>query len=383
MFNVFRLPDEIEQLRLAVRAFVDKDVIPREMEIERDNAVPKEILAAAAALGLFGATIPAEYGGSGLSALGRAIVHQELGRAGLGSICSIVGVHTGIGTVGLVRAGSAALKARYLPDLAAGRKLAAYAITEPDTGSDVAGVKTRAERRGDRWVINGRKHFITSGDIAGVITVVARTGPAAATNDHLSAFVVEPGFPGFRVARVQDAMGLRGSHIAELTFEECEVPADNLLGAEGKGLAGTLGALAEGRIGVGARCVGCMDRLVDLSVRYAKERVQFGRPIAEFQAVQHMLADMAVDLDAARLMIYDAAGRLDAGLDVRGQSSRAKLFASEALGRVADRAVQVHGGYGYVSEFPIEKFYRDARIARIYEGTSEIQRGIIARRLLA
>jgi len=379
----FRLPDEIEQLRLTIRAFVDEQVLPREMDIERDNLVPKEIIDGAAELGLFGATIPEAYGGSGLSALGRVIVHQELGRTGLGSICSIVGVHTGIGTVGLVRMGSEALKQRYLPDLAAGRKLAAYAITEPDTGSDVAGVKTRAERRGDRWVLNGRKHFITSGDIASVITVVARTGAAGATKDHLSAFVVEPEFPGFRVTRVQDAMGLRGSHIAELTFEDCEVPAANLLGEEGKGLAGTLGALAEGRIGVAARCVGAMDRLVDLSVRYAKERIQFGKPIAEFQAIQHMLADMAVDLDAARLMVYDGAGRLDAGLDVRGQSSRVKLFASEALGRVADRAVQVHGGYGYVSEFPIEKFYRDARIARIYEGTSEIQRGVIARRLLA
>ncbi len=378
----FRLPVEVEQLRLAIRAFVDAKVLPREMEIERADLVPEEILAGAAELGLFGATIPEEYGGSGLTALGRVIVHQELGRSGLGSICSIVGVHTGIGTVGLVRFGSAELKARYLPDLAAGRKLAAYAITEPDTGSDVAGVTTRAERRGDRWIINGRKHFITSGDIASVITVVARTGPAGARKDHLSAFVVEPGFRGFSVTRVQEAMGLRGSHIAELTFEDCEVPAENLLGGEGKGLAGTLGALAEGRIGVAARCVGCMDRLLDLSVRYARERVQFGRPIAEFQAIQHMLADMAVDLDAARLMVYDGAARLDAGLDVRGQSSRVKLFASEALGRVADKAVQVHGGYGYVSEFPIEKFYRDARIARIYEGTSEIQRGVIARALV-
>jgi acyl-CoA dehydrogenase len=379
----FRLPDDVEQLRLAIRAFVDEQVIPREAEIERDNAVPDDVIKGAAELGLFGATIPEEYGGSGLSALGRAIVHQELGRTGLGSICSIVGVHTGIGTIGLVRHGSAALKARYLPDLAAGRKLAAYAITEPDTGSDVAGVQTRAERRGDRWIVNGRKHFITSGDIAGVITVVARTGPAGARRDHLSALVVEPSFPGFRVTRVQETMGLRGSHIAELTFEDCEVPDENLLGGEGRGLAGTLGALAEGRIGVAARCVGGMDRLLELSVRYAKERIQFGKPIAEFQAVQHMLADMAVDFDAARLMVYDGAARLDAGLDVRGPSSRVKLFASEALGRVADRAVQVHGGYGYVSEFPIEKFFRDARIARIYEGTSEIQRGVIARHLLA
>ena len=379
----FRLPEEVEQLRLAIRAFVEEQVIPREADIERENTMPEDIIKGAAALGLFGATIPEEYGGSGLSALGRAIVHQELGRTGLGSICSIVGVHTGIGTIGLVRHGSPSLKARYLPDLAAGRKLAAYAITEPDTGSDVAGVKTRGERRGDRWIVNGRKHFITSGDIAGVITVVARTGPAAARRDHLSALVVEPQFPGFKVTRVQETMGLRGSHIAELTFEDCEVPADNLLGEEGRGLAGTLGALAEGRIGVAARCVGCMDRLLELSVRYAKERIQFGKPIAEFQAVQHMLADMAVDYDAARLLVYDAASRLDAGLDVRSQSSRVKLFASEALGRVADRAVQVHGGYGYVSEFPIEKFFRDARIARIYEGTSEIQRGVIARHLLA
>jgi acyl-CoA dehydrogenase len=377
-----RLPGDVEQLRRLVREFVDTEVLPREQEIDRDNAVPQALIDTAGALGLFGITIPEAYGGTGLGAVARAAVHMELARTGLGSICSIVGAHTGIGTIGLVRTGAPDLKARYLPDLAAGRKIAAYAITEPDTGSDVAGVRTRAERRGDRWALNGRKHFITNGDIAGVITVIARTGPADARRDHLSAFVVEPSFPGFRVTRVQDTMGLRGSHIAELTFEDCEVPAENLLGIEGRGLAGALMTLSEGRIGIGGRCVGAMERLLDLSVAYAKQRVQFGRPIAEFQAVQQMLADMAVDLDAARLLVWDAAWRLDQGGDVRAQASKAKLFASEALARVADRAVQVHGGYGYVAELPVEKFYRDARITRIYEGTSEIQRGIIARSLL-
>jgi acyl-CoA dehydrogenase len=378
-----RLPADIEALRLAVRDFVDRQVLPREADIARDDAVPAPVLQAAAALGLFGMTIPEAFGGTALPALARCAVMAELGRTGLGSICSIVGVHTGIGTIGLVRLGTPDQQARYLPDLAAGRRLAAYAITEPDTGSDVAGVTTRAERRGDRWILNGRKHFITSGDIAGVITVIARTGPAGARRGHLSAFIVEPAFPGFSVARVQETMGLRGSHVAELVFEDCAVPAGNLLGAEGDGLAGTLATLAEGRIGIAARCVGVMSRLVDLSVAYARQRRQFGKPIGDFQAVQHMLADMVVDLDAARLMTWDGAWRLDQGLDVRGQSSRVKLFASEALGRVADRAVQVHGGYGYVGEFPIERLYRDARIARIYEGTSEIQRNVIARHLLA
>jgi acyl-CoA dehydrogenase len=378
----FRLPEELGQLRAAVRAFVDGEVLPREAEIEEHDRVPETVIRGAAGLGLFGSTIPEAYGGTGLSGLGRAIVHQELARSGLGSICSIVGAHTGIGTIGVVRTGSEGLKARYLPDLAAGRLIAAYAITEPDTGSDVAGVRTRAERRGDRWLINGRKHFITNADLAGAITVIARTGPSGARRGHLSAFVVEPSFSGFQVVRVQKTMGLRGSHIAELVFEDCEVPAENLLGREGEGLAGALATLAEGRIGIAARCVGAMSRLLDMSVAYARQRVQFGRPIAEFQAVQHQLADMAVDLDAARLMTYECAWRLDEGLDVRAQSSRVKLFASEALGRVADRAVQVHGGYGYVAEFPVEKFYRDARITRIYEGTSEIQRTIIARGLL-
>src|SRR5574341_112313 len=328
----FRLPDDVEQLRLAVREFTDREVLPLEQEIERANAVPERVIRAAAALGRFGT--PEQ-------------------------------------------------KARYLPDLAAGRRLAAYAISEPDTGSDVAGITTRAERRGAGWVLNGRKHFITSGDIAGVLTVIARTGPAGARRGHLSAFIVESSFPGFSVARVQETMGLHGSHVAELVFEDCVVPGENLLGKEGEGLASTLATLAEGRIGVAARCVGVMSRLVDLAGVYAKQRVQFGRPIAEFQAVQHMLADMAVDLDAARLMTYEGAWRLDQGLDVRGQSSRVKLFASEALGRVADRAVQVHGGYGYVREFAVERLYRGARIARIYEGTSEIQRGVVARHLLA
>ena len=379
----FELPADVEQLRLAVRDFMEREVLPIEQDIERDNAVPERVLRAAAGLGLFGMTIPEAYGGTALPAVARCAVMSELARTGLGSICSLIGVHTGIGTIGLVRFGSAEQKARYLPDLAAGRRLCAYAITEPDTGSDVAGVRTRAERRGDRFLLNGRKHFITSGDIAGVLTVIARTGPAGARRGHLSAFIVEASFPGFSVARVQETMGLGGSHIAELVFEDCEVPAGNLLGREGEGLAAVLATLAEGRIGIAARCVGVMDRLVELAVAYAKQRVQFGRPIADFQAVQHMLADMAVDLDAARLLTRDAAWRLDRGLDVRAQSSRVKLFASEALGRVADRAVQVHGGYGYVREFPVEKLYRDARIARIYEGTSEVQRGIIAKHLLA
>jgi acyl-CoA dehydrogenase len=379
----FDLPADVEQLRLAVREFMEREVLPIEQDIERDNAVPERVLRAAAELGLFGMTIPEAYGGTALPAVARCAVMSELGRTGLGSICSLIGVHTGIGTIGLVRFGTAEQKARYLPDLAAGRRLCAYAITEPDTGSDVAGVRTRAERRGDRFLLNGRKHFITSGDVAGVLTVIARTGPAGARRGHLSAFIVEASFPGFSVARVQETMGLGGSHIAELVFEDCEVPAANLLGREGEGLAAVLATLAEGRIGIAARCVGVMDRLVELAVAYAKQRVQFGRPIADFQAVQHMLADMAVDLDAARLLTRDAAWRLDRGLDVRAQSSRVKLFASEALGRVADRAVQVHGGYGYVREFPVEKLYRDARIARIYEGTSEVQRGIIAKHLLA
>jgi acyl-CoA dehydrogenase len=378
----FDLPADVEQLRRTVRKFVDEAVIPVEQAIERDNAVPDAIRREAGRLGLFGITIPEEYGGSGLGALARCIVHQELGRSGLGSICSIVGAHTGIGTIGIVRTGSSFLKEKYLPALASGAAIAAYAITEPNTGSDVAGVQTRAERRGDRFVLNGVKHFITNGDLASVITVIARTGPAGARKRHLSAFLVERGFPGFRVARTQDTMGLRGSHIAELVFEDCEVPETNRLGEDGEGLAGTLGALSEGRIGIAGRCVGAMERLLELSTAYAKERVQFGRPIAEFQAVQHMLADASMDLDTARLLTYETAWRHDRGQDVRAQASKAKLFASEAFGRVADRAVQIHGGYGYVAEFGIEKFYRDARIARIYEGTSEIQREIIAKGLL-
>ncbi len=378
----FDLPDEVEHLRRTVRKFVDEMVIPVEHAIDRDDVVPDRILREAARLGLFGITIPEAYGGSGLSALARCIVHKELARGGLGSICSIVGAHTGIGTIGIVRMASPLLKERYLPALATGQAIAAYAITEPNTGSDVASVQTRAERRGDRFVLNGVKHFITNGDIARVITVIARTGRAAAGKKHVSAFLVEREFPGFRVARIQDTMGLGGSHIAELTFEDCEVPDVNLLGEEGQGLAGALGALSEGRIGIAARCVGAMERLLDLSIAYAKQRVQFGRPIAEFQAVQHMLADLSMDVDTARLLTYETAWRLDRGRDARSQASKAKLFASEALGRVADRAVQIHGGYGYVSEFGIEKFYRDARITRIYEGTSEIQRQIIAKALL-
>lgn len=371
-------PDQIDLMQ-SVRRFVDTRIEPQMAQIEAANSFPESLLQEAARLGLFGISIPEEYGGTGLSHLDRVLVHQMAGRSGFG-FAGILASHTGIGSEGLVAIGSDEQKRRYLPRMATRELSAAFALTEPEAGSDAGSLKTTARRKGDCYYLNGVKHFISGGTTAGLITVVARTG--GTDGKQLSVFLVESSFPGFRVGATYQTMGSRGHPICELVFEDCEVPQENRLGEEGKGWLAAVKTLNEGRPLVAARCVGACERLLEISVEYARNRRQFGQPICEFQAIQMMIADMGTRTEAARWLTYRAARLADEGRLTREAVSMAKLFASETLAFVADAALQIQGGTGYVQGNPVERFYRDARVTRIYEGTSEIQRTIIGKALL-
>ncbi|MDX8290973.1 acyl-CoA dehydrogenase family protein [Metabacillus indicus] len=372
---------EIEQMRKMVRSFVDQEVEPYAQQIEDEDRIPDHLVEQAKDLGLFGISIPEEYGGIGLNAVGKAVVLEQLGHTHNGFV-SLISAHTGIGSTGLVKLASEHLKQKYLPEMAAGKKIAAFALSEPGAGSDATNLSTRAEKRGNQWILNGTKHFITNAPVADVFTVFALTDKEKGAKGGITAFLIEKDFPGFSLGKKDKKMGLRGSHTAQLIFEDCIVPEENVIGEVGMGYMSALKILSEGRVGLAARAVGSCDKLIALSASYAKERVQFGKPIADNQAIQWMLADMATETEAARTLTYMAASMIDEGKKVIKEASMAKLFASDVFNRVADKAVQIHGGMGYVSDYPVERFYRDARITKIYEGTNEIQRLIIARRVL-
>ncbi len=295
---------------------------------------------------------------------------------------SLISAYTGIGSTGLVKLASEKLKQKYLPGMAMGEKIAAFALSEPGAGSDATNLETKAEKRGDKWIVNGTKHFITNAPVADVFTVFALTDREKGAKGGITAFLIEKDFPGFTIGKIDKKMGLRGSYTAQLIFEDCEVPDENVIGEVGMGYISALKILGEGRVGLAARAVGSCDKLIELSASYAKERKQFGKPIADNQAIQWMLADMATETEAARLLTLNAAHIIDEGKVVIKEASMAKLYASDVFNRVADKAVQIHGGMGYVADYPIERFYRDARITKIYEGTNEIQRLIIARKVL-
>jgi acyl-CoA dehydrogenase len=375
------LTPEIDQIKQMVRNFVDKDVEPLAQQIEDENHVPEQLIEKAKELGLFGMSIPEEYGGIGLNTVGKATVLGELGRSSNG-FATIISAHTGIGSVGIVRLGSEFLKQKYLPDMASGQKIGAFALSEPGAGSDATNLSTTAIKRGDKWILNGTKHFITNAPIADVFTVFALTDKDKGTKGGITSFLVEKSFPGLTIGKEDKKMGLRGSQTAQLIFEDCEVPVENVIGEVGMGYMSALKILGEGRVGLAARAVGSCEKLIELSASYAQERKQFGKPISDNQAIQWMLADMATETEAARLLMMKAATMIDNGKKAIKESSMAKLYASEVFNRVADKAVQIHGGMGYVSDYPIERFYRDARITTIYEGTSEVQRIIIARDVL-
>jgi acyl-CoA dehydrogenase len=375
----FSLPREALQYKESVSEFVADTVDPRAREIEENDRIPEELLEASKELGLFALSIPEEYGGLGLDMVGKCAVYEELGKTS-NAFTTVIGCHTGIGSVGIVALADEEQKRRYLPKMARGEWIGAFALTEPNAGTDASNVQTTATRRGDGYLLNGQKRYITNGPIADVVTVMASTDPDRGPRG-ITAFIVEKDFPGFRVGKVDDKMGLRGSYTGEIFLEDCEVPADNVLGGEGRGYANALKVLANGRAGLPARNLGSCLKLLDLSMQHAKTREQFGKPLFEQQVIQHYLAEMALETEALRSLVYRVAWMVDASENVMREAAMVKLFGSEVYNRVADKAVQIHGGAGYMREHEIERYYRDARITRIYEGTSETQKNIIARQL--
>jgi alkylation response protein AidB-like acyl-CoA dehydrogenase len=376
----FALNEEQEMFRKTIREFAEKEIMPRAQEIDLKGEFPWDIIRKMADLGLMGLPFPEEYGGAGGDAISYAIAVEEIARAS-GSVAITYSAHISLACSPIYLFGTEEQKKKYLIPMARGEKIGAFGLTEPGAGSDAAAIKTRAVLDGDEWVINGQKIFITNGSIADVVVIAAVTDPAKGKRG-ISNFIIEKGTPGFRVGREEDKMGLRGSVTSELIFENCRVPKENLLGKEGEGYKQFLITLDGGRIGIGAMAVGLGMAALEAAAKYAKERVQFGQPIAEFQAIQWMIADMATELEAARLLVLRAAWLKDQGRRFTKEAAMAKLFASEAAVRACYKAIQIHGGYGYTKDYPVERFYRDARLTTIGEGTSEIQRLVIARHIL-
>jgi butyryl-CoA dehydrogenase len=376
----FALNEEQEMFRKTIREFAEKEIMPRAQEIDLKGEFPWDIIRKMADLGLMGLPFPEEYGGAGGDAISYAIAVEEIARAS-GSVAITYSAHISLACSPIYLFGTEEQKKKYLIPMARGEKIGAFGLTEPGAGSDAAAIKTRAVLDGDEWVINGQKIFITNGSIADVVVIAAVTDPAKGKRG-ISNFIIEKGTPGFRVGREEDKMGLRGSVTSELIFENCRVPKENLLGKEGEGYKQFLITLDGGRIGIGAMAVGLGMAALEAAAKYAKERVQFGQPIAEFQAIQWMIADMATELEAARLLVLRAAWLKDQGQRFTKEAAMAKLFASEAAVRACYKAIQIHGGYGYTKDYPVERFYRDARLTTIGEGTSEIQRLVIARHIL-
>ena len=375
----FELTESQRLVYQAVAEFASQRVRPHAARWDREGVFPHEIVPQLAELGLLGLTVPEEYGGSGMDHVSTALAVERIAW-GDGALALTVASHNSLCTAHILLFGNPEQKRRYLPRLARGQALGAWCLTEPHAGSDAAALRTRAERRGDRYVLNGTKAFVTQGSVAGVYVVLARTGEEGPGG--ISAFVVERGAAGLRVGKKEDKLGLRASDTAEVVFEDVEVPEENRLGAEGEGYTQAMRVLEGGRIGIGAMAVGIGRAALEAAVEYAKGRVAFGQPIAQFQAVQWMLADSAVELDAAWLLVLRAAWLADQGLPFRKEASMAKLYASEAAHRAADRALQVHGGYGYIRDYPVERYYRDVRLCEIGEGTSEMQRLIVAKAVL-
>ncbi len=378
---MIRDPEIQSLLEESVRRFVREALIPREEEVAETDRIPEDVVAQMKELGLFGMSLPEEYGGLGVTMEEEVRIAFELGQASP-AFRSLIGTNNGIGAMGIYLDGTEAQKQAYLPRLASGELIGSFALTEPDAGSDAASLKTSARRDGDHYVLNGTKRFITNAPEAGVFTVMARTDPAIKGGAGISAFIVEAGTPGLSLGKVDKKMGQRGAHTCDVIFEDCKVPAANLIGGrEGMGFKTAMKVLDKGRLHIAAVAVGAAKRMLRDALEYATARKQFGQAISEFQLVQAMLADSKTELYAGECMVLDAARKRDEGGDVSIEASCAKYFATEMCGRVADRAVQIHGGAGYVSEYAVERFYRDVRLFRLYEGTSQIQQIIIARGL--
>jgi butyryl-CoA dehydrogenase len=372
----FDLTDEQELIRDMVREFAAAEVAPIAAEIDREHRFPEELLPKMAALNLLGMPFPEELGGAGADHVSYVIALEELARV-CATTSLIVSVHTSLGTWPIFEFGTPAQKDRYLPDLTTGRRLAAFALTEPGAGTDVAAGTATAVLSGDEYVLNGSKIFITNGGYADVFIVMAKTDPTKGARG-ISAFIVEKDSPGLSVGEGERKLGIRASSTPPLYFADCRVPKNALLGEEGKGFKVAMQTLDGGRIGISAQALGIAQGALDASIAYAKERFQFGKPLASFQAIQWMIADMATEIDAARFLVYRAASCADKGRSCSTEAAMAKLFASETATRVAGKAIQIHGGAGYMESYPVERAYRDAKVTEIYEGTSEVQRMVIA-----
>ncbi|MFC6301522.1 acyl-CoA dehydrogenase [Pseudomonas sp. CCM 7893] len=379
---MIRDPQTLHLLLDTLRQFVNEALIPRENELAETDDVPADIVTQFQEMGLFGLTLPEAYGGLGLTMEEEVNVAFELGRTSP-AFRSYFGTNNGIGSIGILLDGTEAQKQHYLPKLASGELLSSFCLTEPDSGSDAASLKTSAIRDGDHYVINGTKRFITNAPHAGIFTVMARTNPDIKGSGGISAFIVERNTPGLSLGKRDHKMGQKGAHTSDVIFDNVRVPADQLIGGvEGVGFKTAMKVLDKGRLHIAAVSVAAAERMLNDALNYAIERKQFGQPIAEFQLIQAMLADSKAEIYAARCMVLDAARKRDEGQNIGTEASCSKMFATEMCGRVADRCVQIHGGAGYVSEYAIERFYRDVRLFRLYEGTTQIQQLVIARNMI-
>ena len=374
-------PETRHQLIDTVRRFVTERLRPLEAQISETDLMPEDVIAEMKALGLYGLSIPAEYGGLDLNMEEECLVGVELGRTSP-AFRSAFGTNVGIGSQGLVMFGTDEQKAKYLPGIASGEIITSFALTEPEAGSDSAAVQTRAVRDGDHYVLNGSKRYITNANKAHLFTVMTRTDPDKAGAGGVTAFLVDGNLPGITIGKPEKKMGQQGAHICDVNFDTVRVPAQNRLGREGEGFKVAMQVLDRGRLHISSICIGVAERLIADCVAYASERKQFGQAISQFQLIQGMIADCKTEALAAKALTFETARKRDAGESVTLEAAAAKYFASEMVGRVADKAVQIFGGAGYIADYGIERFYRDVRIFRIYEGTSQIQQVIIARETL-
>ena len=379
---MIRDPETLNLLLDSVSRFVRERLVPNEPLVAETDEIPADIVDEMRELGLFGLSIPEQYGGLALTMEEEVRVAFEIARTSP-AFRSLIGTNNGIGSQGIVIDGTEEQKPNYLPRLAAGEIIGSFALTEPGSGSDAASLRTTAVRDGDHYVLNGTKRFITNAPEASIFTVMARTDQTKKGAGAISAFIVEAGTPGLSLGKIDKKMGQKGAHTCDVIFDNCRVPAENIIGGkEGVGFKTAMKVLDKGRLHIAAVCVGAAERMLDDALAYAMEREQFGKPIAEFQLIQAMLADSKAEIYAARSMVLDAARRRDAGEDISTEASCCKLFASEMCGRVADRSVQIHGGAGYIAEYAAERFFRDVRLFRIYEGTTQIQQLVIARNMI-
>lgn len=373
----FTFSPEHQALRRMVREFAETEIAPIAAELDREHKVPRDIMRKLGEIGLLGVCFPQEYGGMGAGETGYCILMEELGRVCANTAVN-VGAHIGIGAMCIHLDGTPEQKRKYLTPLARGEKIAAFGLTESNAGSDAANVRTRAVREGDSWILDGGKVYITNGGYADIITVLAVTDPALGARGGITAFIVETDWPGFKVAREEDKMGIRGSSTAELVFEELRIPHENVLGKVGEGFVTFMKSLDMGRLTLGAACLGGAQQLLEQSVYWAKTRRQFGEELAHKQAIQWMIANMATEIEALRSLVYRVAWLVDTGQPFTQLAAMCKLYGSEVLSRAVDMALQIHGGLGLSRDFPIERAFRDARINEIFEGTNEIQRIVIA-----